>query len=54
MGRRNTKLEVYLQESQELKSLAIAESNGKLPWLGSNRVQFDSSVLYGSIVGSAD
>ena len=27
MGRRNTKLEVYLQESQKLKSFASVESN---------------------------
>ena len=35
-GRRNTKLEIYLQESQELKSVARLESNGTLPWLGSD------------------
>src|ERR1700704_1434994 len=35
MGRRNIKLEVYLQESRKLKSFAIVESNGTLPWLGS-------------------
>jgi len=36
MGRRNTKLEVYLQESQKLKSFASVESNGTLAWLGSD------------------
>jgi hypothetical protein len=36
MGRRNTKLEVHLQESQKLKSFGSDESNGTLPWLGSD------------------
>jgi len=36
MGRRNTKLEIYLQESQKLKSFASVESNGTQPWLGSD------------------
>ena len=36
MGRRNTKLEVHLQESQRLKSFASDESNGTPPWLGSD------------------
>jgi hypothetical protein len=36
MGRRNTKLEVYLQESQKLESFASVESNGTLPWVGSD------------------
>jgi hypothetical protein len=36
MGRRNTKLEVYLRESQKPKSLASVESSGTLPWLGSD------------------
>jgi hypothetical protein len=36
MGLRNTKLEVYLRESQKLKSFASVESNGTLPWLGSD------------------
>src|ERR1700730_1509188 len=31
IGRRNTKLEVYLQESQKLKSFASVESNGHYP-----------------------
>ena len=34
MGRRNTKPEVYLQESQRLNSFTNVESNGTLPWLG--------------------
>jgi hypothetical protein len=34
MGRRNTKPEVYLQESQKLNAFTSVESNGTLPWLG--------------------
>jgi hypothetical protein len=36
MGRRNTKLEVYLQWCQKLKSFASVESDGTLPRLGSD------------------
>jgi hypothetical protein len=36
MGRRNTKLEGYLLESQRLKSFMSFESNETLPWLGSD------------------
>src|SRR5207245_9439800 len=37
MGRRNTKPEVYLQESQELNSFTSVESYGTLPWLAFRR-----------------
>jgi hypothetical protein len=36
MDRRTTKLEVYLQWYQKLKSFARAESDGTIPWLGSD------------------
>jgi hypothetical protein len=45
MGRRNTKLEVYLLESQGLNSFESLKSNGTLPWLGFDWVQPDRSVL---------
>jgi len=36
MGRRNTKLVVYLLESQSVKSFVSFESDGTLSWLGSD------------------
>jgi hypothetical protein len=36
MGRRNTKGKFQLLESERLKSLTSVESNGMLPWLGSD------------------
>ena len=36
---------IYLQESHKLKSFARFESNGALPWLGSDCVLPDRSVL---------
>ena len=45
MGRRNTKLEVYAQESQKLKSFANVDSNGTLPCLGLIEYSRTDSVL---------
>jgi hypothetical protein len=36
MGRRNTELEVYLLALHRLKPFASVDSNGTLPWLGSD------------------
>jgi hypothetical protein len=36
MGRRNTKPEVYLLALHRLKPFASGDSNGTLPWLGSD------------------
>jgi hypothetical protein len=47
-------LEVYLQESQKLKSFASVDSNGTLPWLVLIEYSQTDWFSRGSIVGSTD